>query len=127
MFVENLKTKTMKIKTIDIQAKEWFDKINGNSYFSAIVTVNYGMAGELLKEHIYSPSEYYKEKTINLPFQYGYGEQYIQEAKAALTEHDYIYTLDNKALWTYCKDNDIILRTNIQKGCLKRDVKNFVS
>ena len=34
--------KTLKIKTIDIQAKEWFDKVNGNSYFSANVTINYG-------------------------------------------------------------------------------------
>ena len=33
----------MKVKTIDIQAKEWFDKINGNSYFSAVITLNFGL------------------------------------------------------------------------------------
>jgi hypothetical protein len=33
----------MKIKTIDITALEWFDKVNGNSYFSATVTLNFGM------------------------------------------------------------------------------------
>ena len=40
------------IKTIDIQAKEWFDKVNGNSYFSAIATINYGLQDQ---------------KTINVP------------------------------------------------------------
>ena len=34
------------IKTIDINAKEWRDKINGNSYFSAIITINYGLENE---------------------------------------------------------------------------------
>ena len=47
------------IKTIDIQAKEWFDKVNGNSYFAALVTVNFGMSDE---------------KTIKVPYQYGYGD-----------------------------------------------------
>ena len=37
---------TQKIKTLDITAKEWFDKVNGNSYFSAQVTVNFGMEGQ---------------------------------------------------------------------------------
>ena len=32
-----------KLKTIDIQAKEWFDKANGNSYFSGEITLNFGM------------------------------------------------------------------------------------
>jgi len=49
------------IKTIDIQAKEWFDKVNGNSYFAAKITVNYCMNDEC---------------TLIVPFQYGYGEQY---------------------------------------------------
>ena len=31
------------LKTIDIEAKEWRDKIYGNSYFSSDVALNYGM------------------------------------------------------------------------------------
>ena len=53
--------KLSQLKTIDINAKEWRDKINGNSYFSSDVTLNYGMQNE---------------ETIKLPFQYGYGDQY---------------------------------------------------
>ena len=34
------------MKTIDIIAKEWFDKINGNSYFSAIIIIDYKMKTE---------------------------------------------------------------------------------
>jgi len=40
------------IKTLDIQAKEWFDKVNGNSYFSAQVTINFGMPDE---KTLYAP------------------------------------------------------------------------
>ena len=34
------------IKTIDINAKEWYDKINGNSYFAGYVVVNKGTKTE---------------------------------------------------------------------------------
>jgi hypothetical protein len=53
------------IKTIDVSCKEWFDKVNGNSYFSAQVTLNHGMEDEV---------------TYKIPFQYGYGDQYRHEA-----------------------------------------------
>lgn len=36
----------MKIKTIDITAKEWFDRVNGNSYHSVRTVINYGMKDE---------------------------------------------------------------------------------
>lgn len=97
----------MKIKTIDIQAKDWFDKINGNSYFSAAIILNYKMNNE---------------KTINLPFQYGYGDQYIQESKAVLTQLNYISPVHMQSLWRYCEENDIILRTVKHKNCKKKDL-----
>jgi hypothetical protein len=97
----------MKLKTIDINAKEWFDKINGNSYFSGEITLNYGTK---------------TEKTIKMPFQYGYGEHYTQEAGARLTEAGYIKTEKNFCLWRYCRDNKIILRTSKQENCKKRDL-----
>ena len=59
------------LKTIDIEAKEWRDKIYGNSYFSSDVTLNYGMNNE---------------KVIKLPFQYGYGDQYKYEALRELVK-----------------------------------------
>ena len=32
----------MKTKTIDVNAKEWFDNKNGNSYFCGTITLNFG-------------------------------------------------------------------------------------
>ena len=97
----------MKTKTIDIQAKEWFDKVNGNSYFAGTITLNYGTE---------------TEETFLMPFQYGYGSQYEQEAKAILTQFNKIST-DYESLSNYCKRVGIILRKNIQRNSLKRDLK----
>lgn len=101
----------MTIKTIDINARTWFDKVNGNSYFSAIVVVNYGLP---------------TAKELKLPFQYGYGSYYEEAAKGALIEAGLITSNGMQGLYSYCQDNSIILRSNNQKGCLKREVVNFV-
>ena len=45
----------MKTKTIDIRAKEWFDKTFGNSYFAGTITINKGTE---------------TEETFLMPFQY---------------------------------------------------------
>lgn len=101
----------MKIKTIDIQAKEWFDKVNGNSYFSANITINYGMK---------------TQKTIFLPFQYGYGSHYQDVAGKELLKLKLVKQKLNStyfSLWRYCEDNKIILRTSKRENCLKRELK----
>lgn len=102
----------MKVKTIDINAKEWFDKVNGNSYFSAIITLNYGTK---------------TQKEFTLPFQYGYGEHYIDMANKYLIEHKIIEGKrhDNgtyPALWQYCREHNIILRKHKQENCKKREL-----
>jgi len=96
----------MKIKTLDINAKEWFDKINGNSYFSGDITINYGMK---------------TEKTINMPFTYGYGNHYIDEAEKILLNNGYIKDLYH-CLSRHCKENGIILRTSKKENCKKKDL-----
>ena len=97
----------MKIKTIDVDAKEWYDKVNGNSYCSVIVTVNYRLKGE---------------QTFKVPFQYGYGEFYIQAAGELLVKEKIVNMDKRTALWRYCEENNIILRTSKQENCLKREV-----
>ena len=100
----------MKIKTLDINVKEWFDKINGNSYFAGEIVIDYGMK---------------TEKTILLPFQYGYGEHYRDVAIDTL---DKLKIIDNNSylpLWRYCNYNDIILRTNKDTNCKKRELLTF--
>jgi len=93
------------IKTIDVNAKEWFDKVNGNSYFSCRVTLNYGMENET---------------TILIPFQYGYGNMYEQATAKELVKRGLFPA--NTPLWRVCGDNSITRRTNILTKCLKRDV-----
>jgi hypothetical protein len=96
----------MKLKTIDINAKEWFDKINGNSYFSGEITLNYGTK---------------TEKTLSMPFQYGYGNHYVDEAENLLVKNGYIKDIYH-CLSRHCRENDIILRTNKKENCKKRDL-----
>lgn len=96
------------IKTIDVNAKEWFDKVNGNSYFSGSVTINYGMKSA---------------KTFEMPFQYGYSDQYIHQAFTTLNDNKALTRTNwSSPLWRYCKENNIILRTNIQIGCKKKEI-----
>lgn len=98
----------MKIKTIDIQAKEWFDKINGNSYFSMNITINFGMSDQ---------------ESFYVPIQYGYGDQYRHEAFEELQKRSFIPKQDGMAqMWKYYQDNNIIVRYSKQENCKKRDL-----
>ena len=97
----------MQVKTNDVTAKEWFDKVAGNSYFSVRITVNYQMNDEI---------------THALPFQLGYGGQYEYEALDKLCNEGYFTSYGS--LWQTCRENNIILRTNSLGKCLKKEVKN---
>ena len=102
----------MKIKTIDITAKEWFDKINGNSYFAGIVTINYGMKSQ---------------KQFTIPFQYGYEDHYVQAAQKVLEEKGIIKMPKNEVFWRFCEENKIIFRKTKHTNQRKRDVLQFIS
>ena len=103
--------KNYTINTIDLQAKEWFDKVNGNSYFAAIITLNFAMPDE---------------ETITLPFQYGYGNQYETEALNTLHSEGYISsTLGVYSLQSFCAENNIILRSSKKDKCLKRELTSL--
>jgi hypothetical protein len=72
----------IKIKrSLFIEGREWHDKINGNSYFSARVWVD----GQIVAV---------------LPFQYGYESHYLTIAMDKLVELAYVPTdYAKKALW----------------------------
>ena len=102
----------MKIKTIDINCLEWFDKINGNSYLAGTITVNFGMK---------------TSKQFNLKFQYGYGDHYINAAHELLVNKKVVPELKHNngiryPLWRYCRENNVILRKSIHRNCLKREL-----
>lgn len=101
------------IKTIDVNALEWFDKVNGNSYFAGTVTLDFGTPDEV---------------SFTLPFQYGYGDQYLTEAMIQLVERGYIQAEKYPyggypPLWSYCRENGIILRKSKQADRRKRELK----
>jgi hypothetical protein len=70
------------LRSLFIEGREWFDKINGNSYFSARIWVDGG-------------------QIAILPFQYGYGSQFEYEAQKKLLELGYIPQEEkNAGLWS---------------------------
>ena len=91
------------VKTIDVNAKHWFDKVNGNSYFSAEVVTNYGQADA---------------QTFILPFQYGYGDAYIYASLSELNKRGLIKATNTADL----QGEGIILRYHIEKNCKKREL-----
>ena len=100
------------IKTIDIQGKQWFDKVNGNSYFSAQVTINFALDGE---------------KTYYVPFQYGYGTSFEYESLRQLQMEGVLpeYLPCNPS--QFLRESGIILRASKQENCLQRVVKAWGS
>ena len=99
------------MKTIDIQAKEWFDKVNGNSYFAGSVTVDYGMP---------------TQQIFNMPFQYGYGDHYRDIAYRLLQSKGVIKdATEREQLWQYAERNNIIVRYSMQRKCKQRELKAF--
>ena len=69
-------------RSLFIEGREWFDKVNGNSYFSARMWVDGG-------------------QVAILPFQYGYGSQFEYEAQKKLLELGWLpQEGKNQHLWT---------------------------
>ena len=103
--------KARDIKTIDVHAKEWFDKTNGNSYFSAVATINHAMKNE---------------KTIYLGFQYGYGDHYKDMAyKAIRNRLNTFKNTDKRDPFHRVYDRyGIVARYVKEDNCLKREVKD---
>lgn len=97
-----------KVKSIDIQAKEWWDRANGNSYFSAVVTVNFGL-----------PSI----QTFYLPFQYGYGSQYVDESVRLLKLNKLVPDVSMLELGLYFKDNNVRFNYSKHEGCKSAEVQ----
>lgn len=95
------------LKTVDINALEWFDRVNGNSYFAGTITLNYGMNDA---------------EVIPMTFQYGYGDCYKQPARDLMREMGVL--ADNEPLY-YLKDKNIIVRSSIHRNCKKRELMNF--
>lgn len=100
--------KTKNLKTIDIIALEYFDKINGNSYFAGEIILNYGLKDQLI---------------IILKYQYGYGNQYEY---TALKEIQKLTPIAKSyfSITRFCNDYNIVLRSTINSA-KKSDLTRF--
>lgn len=91
------------VEYVHIQARRWFQKSHGNTYFSLVVDVE--IDGKLIE-------------VVNVPFTYGYGDHYdtvaLEEFKKAvnidkeLKEHSYLSrTLKEAGITVYNHVSDV--------------------
>ena len=101
--------KTRDIKTVDIIALEWFDRVNGNSYFSTNIIINYQLKNQV---------------NIFLPMQYGYGDHYRDQAFNAIKEQLNCFKAIDKLTshWQAYQKYNIIARHTKHENCLKREL-----
>ncbi|MBQ6728268.1 MAG: hypothetical protein IJQ87_04930 [Clostridia bacterium] len=99
--------KTRDIKTIDINTRTWFDKINGNTYFAQVITINYGMKSE---------------RTIINPFQYGYSSFDSFALKHAAEVLNLRRPLEAYTWKDGKLKKNFILRSDVRRGCKKREL-----
>jgi len=98
--------KAKDIKTIDINCKEWFDKVNGNSYFAGEVIVNSGKKNET---------------TVLIPFQYGYGDLY--QCVAFTTVKKELNTFKSIGTIRQAREKyKIKFNSSKRENCLKREL-----
>lgn len=104
---------------VTFYANEWFDRVNGNSYFAVIVLVD-GV-------------EVYRSTTM----EYGYGSQYEHRAYREYLRHfgiehaagggsgEYSRADIPGVPWQFFRDNEIDWDSRKVEGVRKRDLFNF--
>jgi hypothetical protein len=105
-----MNTETKIQRSLFIEAREWTDKTYGNSYFSARIWVDGG-------------------QVAILPFQYGYGDQFLYEAQKKLLELGYLpQEGKNQGLWAIAQQNGFDFyssKTNTKKAEMFKIYENY--
>src|ERR1017187_8328649 len=99
-------TPLKKGQCLNVNALEWFDRINGNSYFAGIIHID-------------------NKEVLKMPFQYGYGTQYETEAGRMLVEAGYIPAPKERGyvnLYGYCRDNGVNYLCSKAENCKQREL-----
>ncbi len=96
------------INSISVIGRQWFQQSFGNTYFTANILIN-------------------GEKVGELPFQYGYGDHYIDMAADWLEKHGFIDRdhSDNGSstpLWFYRDEFGIAVHTSSTDVQRKKDL-----
>jgi len=97
------------MKNITIIGRRWFDKINGNTYFSAEGLID-------------------GEPKVKIDFSYGYGNQYEWETFGELEKQGYITDVEHykngghEAPFRYCQRKDITYYATVSDVNRKKDL-----
>ena len=95
--------KTPKIKSITIIGRRWFDKVNGNTYFSSVGLLN-------------------GKPVVSIPFEYGYSSQYEHETWKAICKEMNIDSKDSYG-YSFCQDNNIAYYCTVSDVSRRKDLK----
>ena len=93
------------LKTVDITGRKWFDSVNGNTYCSCVVIINFGLKNEW---------------SFSMPLTYGYGSFYRQMAIKVLKIHG---VLPDKCDFNLTREDNIVINDYCYPKGLKRDCK----
>ena len=94
---------------ITIIGRRWFDRINGNTYFSSTAIIN-------------------EKEVVNIPYEYGYGDQYLWAAYRELEKKGYLTDVEHynnggmESFWSYCERKGITKYNSVTDVNRKKDL-----
>jgi hypothetical protein len=98
-----------KVRSITVIGRRWWQKLYGNTYHSVEVLVN----GECVHK---------------IDFAYGYGDQYVWNARQWLAENGFLPGVEQhengsgESLWRYCERLGIAYSASVTDVARKRDL-----
>ena len=104
-------TRIADLKTVTVYVREWFDRVNGNSYFSGVVILNDSLENE---------------EQIKMPLQYGYGNSSEYTAMDAIRERFPRVKWDSRPIWQL-RDRKIPYSYSKQENCTQKQCRELVS
>lgn len=103
-------TRIADLKTVTVYVREWFDRVNGNSYFSGVVILNDRLENE---------------EQIKMPLQYGYGNSSEYTAMDAIRERFPRVKWDSRPIWQL-RDRKIPYSYFKQEKCTQKQCRELV-
>jgi hypothetical protein len=106
---KNKVTPVKKGDNITIIGRRWFDKINGNTYFSAVGLIN-------------------NIEVTSIPFEYGYGDHYQDRVFTEMEKAGYCPDVEHynngasERLWQYANRKGIIKYCHVSDVSRKKDL-----
>jgi len=94
---------------ITIIGRRWFDRINGNTYFSAVGLIN-------------------GKEVVKINYEYGYGDQYIYATFGEMQKAGFCPDVEqynnggSESLWSYCERKGITKYNTVTDVKRKKDL-----